>query len=97
MEEKKIYPEDQIKRMPQSRKIRIPRWCTRLIAEYEIGQLCKFILNQIDNKFWMSTETKSDTIFYPFSAFVYLSNKSIMIMGGLNDGVKTQKHITSKK
>lgn len=86
MDEKKIFPDDKIKRMPQSRKIIIPRWCTRMMAEYEI-----------DNNFWMSNEIKSDTIFYPFSGFVYLNNKTIYVIGGLNDNVKISKHSNPKK
>jgi hypothetical protein len=50
----------------------------------------------IDNKFWTSSECKSDIPFFPFSSTVYLQNKTILVMGGFNDEVEGQKTFSSR-
>lgn len=36
IERKKQVPEGNIKRIPQTRKFKIPRWLSRTIAEYDV-------------------------------------------------------------
>lgn len=85
IETKKIYPNDDIKRVPQTRKIKIPRWFTKTIAEYDV-----------DNKYWMTTECNTSLPFFPFSSFVYLPNKDIIVIGGFNDNIPNRATFSSK-
>jgi hypothetical protein len=74
VDRKKAIPDGNIKRIPQTRKFRIPRWQSRTIAEYDV-----------ENKYWISNNIKIDLPFFPFSSIAYAPNKDIYVTGGLND------------
>lgn len=50
----------------------------------------------LDNKFWTSSECKSEIPFFAFSATVYLANKAILVIGGFNDEVEGRKTFSSR-
>ena len=57
-------------------KIKIIRWLSRSIAEYDII-----------NDFWTASEAQINLPFLPFSATVYLPNQDLIVLGGLDDQV----------
>lgn len=61
---------------PVRKKLRIVRWLSKNIGEYDI-----------ENDFWNSVESKVDKQFLPFSRTVYLPNQDMIVMGGLNDEI----------
>ena len=76
IEERKDQPNDKLKRVPQMRKLRIPRWFTKKVAEYII-----------DNDYIVLAESNIDLPFYPFSRCAFLKDKQLLVTGGLNDEV----------
>ena len=61
---------------PVRKKLRIVRWLSKNIGEYDI-----------ENDFWNSVESKVNKPFLPFSRTVYLPNQDMIVMGGLNDEI----------
>lgn len=61
---------------PVRKKLRIVRWLSKNVGEYDI-----------ENDFWNSVESKVDKQFLPFSRTVYLPNQDMIVMGGLNDEI----------
>ena len=61
---------------PIRRKLRIVRWLSKKIGEYDI-----------DSDFWSSCDAQVKRQFLAFSKSVYLPNQNIMILGGLNDEI----------
>jgi len=73
---KKEFPDGNVKRIPQVRKFRIPRWESRIIAEFDV-----------DNKVWLTNKVKTVLPFLPFCSIIFCPDKDIYVIGGLNDMV----------
>jgi hypothetical protein len=61
---------------PVRKKLRIVRWLSTKIGEYDI-----------ENDFWDSVNAQIKKPFLPFSRTVYLPNQDMIVMGGLNDEI----------
>ena len=61
---------------PVRKKLRIVRWLSTKIGEYDI-----------ENDFWNSVNAQIKKPFLPFSRTVYLPNQDLVVMGGLNDEI----------
>jgi hypothetical protein len=61
---------------PVRKKLRIVRWLSTKIGEYDI-----------ENDFWSSVNAQIKKPFLPFSRTVYLPNQDMIVMGGLNDEI----------
>ena len=72
----------------------IPRWCSKLVANMKMVNIGTH--NRTNDKSWTSSECKSEVPFFPFCSVVSLPDKSIMVMGGLNDQVEGRKTFSSK-
>ena len=71
-------------RSPVRKKLRIVRWLSKNIGEYDI-----------ENDFWNSVESKISKPFLPFSRTVYLPNQDMIVMGGLNDEIPNKPTFSS--
>ncbi|CDW71550.1 kelch motif family protein [Stylonychia lemnae] len=67
----------------QRKKIRIVRWKTKKIGEYEL-----------DTKIWTLTDAQVSQIFLPFSRTVYLPNQDLVNLGGLDDSIPSKPFFT---
>lgn len=56
------------------KKLKIVRWLSKKIGEYDIG-----------NDFWQASDAQVDRPFLAFSRTVYLPNQDMVVMGGLDD------------
>jgi hypothetical protein len=83
----KIFPNDKIQRIPQIRKIYVPRWMSKSLAEYDIDD---------ESMGWQLSEWKTDLAFYPFWSFVYLPNYQVLWMGGLSNKIPKRSTFSSR-
>ena len=67
------------------RKIKIARWLTSKVAEYDI---C--------NDFWSMRKAETTHPFNAFSASVFLPSQDIAVIGGLDDSVPNKPSFTNK-
>eukprot|EP00347_Sterkiella_histriomuscorum_P013022 403366312 len=67
----------------QRKKIRIVRWKTKKIAEFEL-----------DTHLWTLTDAQVSQIFLPYSRSVYLPNQDLVNLGGLDDSIPSKPHFT---
>ena len=58
------------------KKIKIARWLTQKIAEYDVT-----------NDFWNMQNAETSIPFYAFSATVYLPSQDLIVIGGLDDKI----------
>ena len=70
---------------PVRKKIRIVRWLSKKLGEYDI-----------ENDFWNSVDSHIDKPFLPFSRSVYLPNQDMVVMGGLNDEIPNKPTFSSQ-
>ena len=85
-------------------KIRIPRWMSNHIAEYNSSPITvdNIGLEMNDEKVktqqgnWKLHEVKMKTPFFAFSRTVYLPNNDFLVIGGLNDIVKERPYFTDQ-
>lgn len=87
IKEKKDFPKDKLKRIPQVRKIYCPRWLSKTVAEYNIDAI---------NPAWELYEWKTNLDFLPFCGFAYLPNFHIMSIGGLNNKIPGKHTFSSR-
>lgn len=69
---------------PVRKKLRIVRWLSTKIGEYDI-----------ENDFWASVNAQIKKPFLPFSRTVYLPNQDMIVMGGLNDEIPNKPTFSS--
>jgi len=69
---------------PIRKKLRIVRWLSTKIGEYDI-----------ENDFWNSVNAQIKKPFLPFSRTVYLPNQDMIVMGGLNDEIPNKPTFSS--
>ena len=84
---KKQFPDDNIKRIPQIRKIFCPRWLSKMVAEFDIDS---------SDPHWELSECKTNLDFLPFCSFVYLPNYHILSIGGLNNKINHENRFSSR-
>jgi len=84
---KKQFPTDKIRRIPQIRKIYLPRWMSKTVAEYDVD-------NPLEG--WITSNCKTSLDFFPFSAFAYLPNYQILSIGGLNNKIPNKSTFSSR-
>jgi len=65
---------------PVRKKLRIVRWLSSKIGEYDI-----------ENDFWTSVDAQVKKPFLPFSRTVYLPNQDMLVLGGLSDEILNKK------
>jgi hypothetical protein len=70
---------------PVRKKLRIVRWLSNKIGEYDI-----------ENDFWTSVNAQVKKPFLPFSRTVYLPNQDMMVIGGLNDEIPNKPTFSSQ-
>ena len=83
----KDFPKDNIKRVPQTRKIYLPRWLSKTVAEYDVDA---------EETYWEISECKTDLDFFPFCSFAYLPNYHILSIGGLNNKIPKKQMFSSR-
>lgn len=83
----KDFPKDKIKRVPQIRKIFLPRWLSKTVAEYDVDA---------EEPYWEISEWKTDLDFFPFWSFAYLPNYHILSIGGLNNKIPKKQIFSSR-
>ena len=69
---------------PVRKKLRIIRWLSTKIGEYDI-----------ENDFWNSVNAQIKKPFLPFSRTIYLPNQDMIVLGGLNDEIPNKPTFSS--
>mmetsp|Transcript_6788 Transcript_6788/g.6332 ORF Transcript_6788/g.6332 Transcript_6788/m.6332 type:complete len:177 (+) Transcript_6788:209-739(+) len=83
----KQFPEDNINRVAQTRRLYLPRWMSKTLVEYDVDS---------KDPVWETSECQSKYDFLPFSKFVYLPNYHILSIGGLNEQVPGRSIFVSR-
>ncbi|CAI2387708.1 unnamed protein product [Moneuplotes crassus] len=83
----KQFPEDNINRVAQTRRLYLPRWMSKTLVEYDVDS---------KDPVWETSECQSKYDFLPFSKFVYLPNYHIISIGGLNEQVPGRSIFVSR-
>jgi len=74
--EEHFQVEKPLKDRKKAKRIRVPRWMSKNIAEYDMA-----------NQYWTVSEAKTKISFHPFSRTVYLPDGDFLVIGGLNDQI----------
>ena len=67
------------------KKIRIVRWKTRKVAEYDL-----------DSNTWSLTDTTLSSLFLPYSRTVYLPNTDLLTLGGLDETIPSKPVMSTR-